>query len=264
MARVVLVHADPAEGEHCARLLRKAGYEVELHTFLEGLPALRVLAEKPPDVFVIDLTRRPSHGRAVAIALRQNKRTRPVPLLFASGDPEKVENIRKTIPDGFFSDWTRIGPAVRTAIANAPTNPLVPETMSGYSGTPLAKKLGIGEGSLVALLGAPENFLDTLGELPEGARLVRNARRQCDLVLLFAKSPAELRSRFPAAVRLLSEKGRIWIIWPKKASGLDSGLSQAAIRAFGLDAGFVDYKICAVDETWSGLLFARRKAGRAS
>lgn len=130
---------------------------------------------------------------------------------------------------------------------------------AGYSGTPLPRKLGIKSGETVALLGAPDDFDDTLGELPDGVRVKRQARGRADRVLVFARSRAELARRFPAAERALVERGGLWLCWPKKASGVATDLAEPDVRSFGLAAGFVDYKICAVDATWSGLLFARRK-----
>jgi alkylation response protein AidB-like acyl-CoA dehydrogenase len=138
-----------------------------------------------------------------------------------------------------------------------PTKPV--SALAGYSGTPLPKKLGLRAGSVVALLGAPADFRRTLGALPENVRLVNHARRRAHRVLLFVRSQAELRRRFPAAVRALDEGGGLWIIWPKQASGVPTDLTQAVVRRVGLAAGLVDYKICAVDATWSGLLFARRR-----
>jgi alkylation response protein AidB-like acyl-CoA dehydrogenase len=125
--------------------------------------------------------------------------------------------------------------------------------------TPLPKKLGIRPGSTVSLLGAPADFESTLGTLPENVRFEKDARGRPNVILLFAKSRADLERRFPAASRALAEKGGLWIIWPKKASGVSTDLSEKDVRAFGLSASFVDYKICAVDQTWSGLLFARRR-----
>ena len=84
-------------------------------------------------------------------------------------------------------------------------------------------------------------------------------RGRPQLILLFTKSRADLARRFPAAARALAEGGGLWIVWPKKASGVVSDLGENAVREFGLAVGFVDYKVCAVDQTWSGLLFARRK-----
>ncbi|UCF69543.1 MAG: DUF3052 domain-containing protein [Acidobacteriota bacterium] len=135
--------------------------------------------------------------------------------------------------------------------------------MAGYSGTPLPKKLGIKPDSTVALLGAPRDFERTLGMLPEGVKLRRQARGRAERVLLFVSARAELARRFPAAVRAMADGGGLWIVWPKKSSGVSTDLSQTEVRGYGLARGLVDYKICAIDETWSGLLFARRSAKRA-
>ena len=77
--------------------------------------------------------------------------------------------------------------------------------------------------------------------------------------MLFVRSLAELRRRFPVAGRALVERGRLWIAWPKKASGVETDLTQGYVRKTGLDSGLVDFKICAIDATWSGLCFTRRK-----
>ena len=131
--------------------------------------------------------------------------------------------------------------------------------LAGYSGTPLPRKLGIKPDTVVALLGAPEGFEAVLQPLPEDVRFKHSARGAANLILLFVKSRAEMQRRFPAAARCLADGGGLWIAWPKKASGVATDLTQATVRSFGLGAAFVDYKICAIDETWSGLLFARRK-----
>jgi hypothetical protein len=133
--------------------------------------------------------------------------------------------------------------------------------VAGYSGTPLPRKLGIKPGSAVALLGAPPGFAErTLGALAEGATIRRDARSAFDVGLLFARSKADLSRRLPAAAKATGDPGALWILWPKKASGVVTDLAERAVRDLGLAAGFVDYKIAAIDSTWSGLCFARRKA----
>jgi hypothetical protein len=126
----------------------------------------------------------------------------------------------------------------------------------------LPKKLGIKPGSVVALLGAPKGFEKTLGALPDDVRLRNQARGRSNVTLLFAKSRAVLERRFPAAARALDEGGRLWLLWPKKASGVATDLNQNEVRAFGLAQSFVDFKISAIDETWSGLCFTRRRGKR--
>jgi hypothetical protein len=128
---------------------------------------------------------------------------------------------------------------------------------AGYSGTPLPRKLGIKAGYRVALIGAPPGFEKTLGPLPDGAVARRGARGTAPVVLLFAPSARDLARRFPGAVGALGERGALWIIWPKKASGVSSDLDGNRVREFGLSAGLVDYKVAAIDATWSGLCFAR-------
>ena len=130
--------------------------------------------------------------------------------------------------------------------------------MAGYSGTPLAKKLGIKQDTTIILVGSPQGFETTLGPLPEGVTLRKQARGRCDLIVWFAKSRKDLEQRVKQ-MGDLAGKGGIWIAWPKQASGAKSDLTQAIVRGCGLAAGLVDYKICSIDETWSGLKFTKRK-----
>lgn len=128
---------------------------------------------------------------------------------------------------------------------------------AGYSGTPLPKKLGIREGSRVVLLGAPDNFLVTLGELP--ARVTVRSKGEADVIVLFATRFSRLKTEFPKAMRMMpSDGGMLWVAWPKKAAKMDTDLDENFIRDFGLAKGLVDTKVCAIDETWSGLRFNRR------
>jgi CheY-like chemotaxis protein len=259
MARIRLIHWSATEGNQRAEELRRAGHEIDYKVAFGPLD-LRALRERPPEAFVIDLARTPSQGRDVALALRQRKATRAAPLVFIEGDPEKTARIRELLPDAFYTAWPGVGRTLERATRQPPQQALaVPGVMAGYSGTPLPKKLGMRTGARVALLGAPRGFENTLGALPEGVRLSRTARGRPQLILLFTKSRADLEHRFPLAAGILAEGGGLWIVWPKKASGVVSDLSENEVRRFGLAAGFVDYKVCAVDQTWSGLLFARRK-----
>ncbi|MEL6190279.1 MAG: DUF3052 domain-containing protein [Myxococcota bacterium] len=136
--------------------------------------------------------------------------------------------------------------------------------MAGYSGTPLTKKLGIKDGHRVALLGAPDDFEDTLGSLPLGVELKASLRgkRAFEVVLLFTKTVARLQEVYPKAAERLSPSGGLWVCWPKKASKVPTDLNDGVVRAYGLESGLVDNKVCAVDETWSGLRFVRRLKDR--
>jgi hypothetical protein len=130
---------------------------------------------------------------------------------------------------------------------------------AGYSGTPLAKKLGIKPGMTVGLIGAPPEFAEVLGELPEGARLSAGARASVGLLIWFVRREAELAAGVMRVARLANESP-LWIAWRKKTArpAPVSGPDENAVWNAGLDVGLADYKVCAIDETWSGLLFARR------
>jgi CheY-like chemotaxis protein len=257
--RVRLIHWKAAEADDGIDRLRKAGYRVD-HDDLDGPGNARAIAKSPPDVVVIDLSRLPSHGRETAMFLRQRKATRHIPVVFAGGDPGKVERTRKALPDAIYTPWSRIRSALKRALARPPVDPVVPPSvMAGYSDTPLPKKLGIKKGSVVALSGAPKGFETTLGRLPNGVTIRRRVRGRCDRVLWFVKRRKDLVRGVERMGGALSEKGGLWIAWPKKASGEATDLTQADVRRIGLASGLVDYKICAIDSTWSGLLFARRR-----
>jgi len=126
---------------------------------------------------------------------------------------------------------------------------------AGYSGTPLPKKLGIKDGMRVALLGAPASF--SLGDLPDGALVRRGARGAADLSLWFVRSRAELLKGV-RALKPRSKGSGLWIVWAKKASPLFSGVTENDVRDAALAAGMVDFKVCAVDDDWSGLRFNLR------
>jgi hypothetical protein len=114
----------------------------------------------------------------------------------------------------------------------------------------------------VALVNAPAEFETMLGALPAGAAFVPPSRRGLDVVLLFARSRAELVRRFAGLAARLKPDGSLWVAWPKKASGVETDLAEPYVRQHGLDVGLVDVKVCAVDETWSGLRFVYRLKDR--
>jgi hypothetical protein len=136
--------------------------------------------------------------------------------------------------------------------------------MAGYSSTPLAKKLGIKAGSRIALVNAPRDFDQVLGDLPEEAQIVRRLASALDIILFFVLSERALARDFPKLAKRLLPNGMIWIAWPKKSSGVKTDLSFDNVQRIGLDAGLVDVKICAIDETWSGLKFVYRLKDRAA
>ena len=136
--------------------------------------------------------------------------------------------------------------------------------MAGYSGTPLPKKLGIKAGQLVAVVNAPDGFEATLSPLPDDITIIDSlsSSGRADVIVLFTKSLSDLRGAFKSAAKKLKPDGGLWIGWPKKASGMPTDVSENLVRDIGLAAGLVDNKVCALDETWSGLRFVYRVADR--
>ena len=136
--------------------------------------------------------------------------------------------------------------------------------MAGYSGTPLVKKLGIKERHRIALVNAPSGFLSYLGKLPEGTLVDAGAlgKQAYDIILFFTAKEGELRRDVPRLARKLRSAGALWVAWPKKASSVPADFTEDGVRAAGLAAGLVDNKVCAVDETWSGLRLVIRLKDR--
>ncbi|MDQ6817398.1 MAG: DUF3052 domain-containing protein [Actinomycetota bacterium] len=133
---------------------------------------------------------------------------------------------------------------------------------AGYSGTPLVRKLGIKPNARLALIGAPDGFDQTLGELPDRVRVSRAARGQLDVIVAFFAGRSELELRMPALRSALDPAGGLWIAWPKRASGVATDLTENVIRELGLATGLVDNKVCAIDAVWSGLRLVYRLADR--
>ena len=134
--------------------------------------------------------------------------------------------------------------------------------MAGYSGTPLARKLGIRQGSRVALLGAPQGFDGELAPLPDGVTILRRLGPGLDVAVLFVSERRELERRFPHVARSMTPAGGFWVAWPKRASKVATDLTEDVLREVGLPQGLVDNKVCAINEIWSGLRFVWRKENR--
>jgi len=249
------------------------------HKAKDDIPLLlKDLMAEPPDVVAISLERAPMLGRDIALAIGQRKRTRQIRLIFIGGDPNKVKEIRKALPEAFYSaTWEGSAASIHLALEIPPAAAanFAGSIFDVYQGTPLSKKLGIGENSLVLLQGAPENFESSL-DVAKSTKVVRwipkkiNGRKA--IVLWFVKSRRELvegingKAEQLRLLRKLSGGASIWIIWQKKSlenktRSLD--LNQDLVRKMGLELGMVDYKICSIDARWSGLLFTRRRIGEA-
>lgn len=134
--------------------------------------------------------------------------------------------------------------------------------MPGYSGTPLAQKLGIREKFRIALVDAPADVRSELRPALAGCEIAKDGRGPLDFAMLFVNSQAELKTQFARVSRQLAPAGMLWVSWPKKSSGVPSDLDENVVRKIGLDAGLVDVKVCAVSEVWSGLKFVIRVKDR--
>ena len=135
---------------------------------------------------------------------------------------------------------------------------------AGYSGTPLVRKLGIGEDDTVAVIGAPDGFADTLGQLPEIAALHTDLAdgARYDVIVAFVTQRAELEAELPRLRSVMAPACGLWIAWPKKASRRPTDMTDQVIREVALPTGLVDNKVCAIDETWSGLRLVIRRKNR--
>jgi hypothetical protein len=257
LSSVRLIHWNAAEAEVCIKRIENLGYEVDFDVF--DARVLRTLRHDPPSAVIIDLTRLPSQGRDLGVNLRKYKTTRKVPLVFVGGDPEKVERIENILPDAIYTTWDRIDKSLREATSGPVEDPVVPDSVfEAYKWKPLWSKLGIKPNTVVTLVGAPEGMEHILGELPDGVTLRKRDRGRRDLTLWFPKSKADLEKRLERMIDYAADSG-LWILWPKKSSGVVSDLSQSVVRQSGIDAGLVDFKISSIDKTWSGLRFTQRK-----
>jgi CheY-like chemotaxis protein len=255
MPRVRLIHWNEDEGLARQKQLEALGFEVQFE-FSDGASAMRTIrASAEPDAVVIDMSRLPSHGREVGRVLRMTKSSRHWPLVFVDGE-EKIAQTKALLPDATYTTWGRIKTALTKAIARPLTAPVVPkDTMSAK---PSVDKLGVKAGFKVALLGSPKGFAGTLAPLPPKVTFTAKPDPTVDLFLCFARAAREMHAQF-VSIKAAVDRQTLWMIWPKKASGIKSDLDGNVVREGGLAVGWVDYKVCSVDDTWSGLAFKRRK-----
>lgn len=253
MRRVRLLHWKAAEAAGTVEALSRAGFQVEYDEAVDSR-LMRRWREEPPSAFVIDLSRLPSHGREIAIALRQSKKTQLIPIVFCDGMKEKVAAIREVLPDASYCAGGELAKTLKQVkpLARA-VKPA--DMMNRYGTRTVAQKLGIKEGSKVALVDAPGNVGPVLGELPAGVEFVE---ARGDVTLCFVNSVDDLRADI-SRVRGWAAKTKLWIVWRKKGAAGHCGITDGLVRETAIDLGLVDYKVCAVDECWTGMLFARRK-----
>ncbi len=218
------------------------------------------IKENTPAAVVIDLDRLPSHGRAVGVALRSSASTRRIPIVYAGGVAEKIAVVRQELPDAAFTPWKSAAPAIRKVLKAPPPNPLQTRPhMERYAGTGLSRKLGLQSGVPCALLRAPEGFEETVDGLPEDFTFQTKIASDTKLVIWFVRTSAEMVFAAERARLHMPPGASLWIVYPKRAGSIPCDFVATDVREAALALGLVDYKICAVDNDWTGMKFARRK-----
>jgi CheY-like chemotaxis protein len=262
LPRIRLIHWNNTEARQRAQIIRSAGYTINSEPITPQ--TLKELKSNPADAIVIDLTRLPMQGRDIAITIRHNRFTRNVPIVFVDGDLKKLSNIKKQLPDATYTDYDRIQATLKQILANPPMVTAVPTSIfEQYKDRPLTKKLGIKPGITITIIDPPSDFVKSLGRLPKDTIITRTIDRGSDMVVWFTRTTKDLETYIAEIVTPLVLSAKLWIAWPKKqASETTTDLTQAAVRKTGLAHGLVDYKICAIDRTWSALLFTKRKTGQ--
>jgi hypothetical protein len=248
LIRVLVINRDLTEA--AARAARLCSDEIHAQPYnSRGSKGFGSIRAAPPDAIVIDLTQMPSYGRYLGAMLREQKSLRTIPLVFIEGDPAKTAKVREILPDAVIAPWTKIASAIHRAIRRAPAEPLAPVVPN----TPLLAKLGIRDRSGVALLHAPKGF-----RLPSGD-WKRATIEAADVIIAFYPNGAALSRDLPTLAATLRKGLRLWIAWPKKAGTAPADLSMPRVREMAQLHGLTDYKVCSIDEKWSGMVLGRRQ-----
>ena len=260
MQRLRLIHWKKSEAAGYFARLREAGYRVDYdEQFRPQL--MKLWRQSPPDGFVIDLSRLPSHGREIAIALRQNSVTRSVPLVFCGGNPDKVNALRAILPDARYCEFPKLLSTLKMAL-NAPLqNPVRPTAMMDrYKSRSAAEKLGIKPGIFVALLNAPRDHERFLSPLPDNVTVleVETMQPSARVHICFVHRQHELPPLL-SHLRGAAATGKLWIAWRKGGKAAAGEVTENLVRQHALELGLVDYKVCSVNEVWSALLFALKQ-----
>lgn len=248
-----LVHSGADESARIAQL-RALGFRVVTARW-SSPEIIRKKAELPCAV-VVDLSRSPSSGRDIAVAMRSHRELVSVPFIFVDGAPDRMMAIKALLPDAIGTTWPRIGDALVAARESPPSGGRQLSVFAAYENKSLTDKLGIKAGVTVAIVNAPATFRATLGALPEGAKIHHTAKPR-DLTLWFVHSNDELIGEL-AKMKPHAASGRLWIIW-RKGAGAASSLNQNTIRKIVLANGLVDFRISRIDDEWAGLRVTIRK-----
>lgn len=260
MADIIYLHWHAGEAAAHVRPLKAAGHRVRT---LASVDAAADFITSSPDALVISLDRLPSHGQAVAAVFWEAKKRHQTPIVFVGGATDKVRAAQAKFKTAIFCHRNQLTDVVGQISSGSLTIPVVatvrrPST-SDYSGKPLPQKLGLTEGQRVAFLHAPEDWDSIIGPMP--ANVLRYAKpvKDLDMVVLFVTEALVLAKEFPKLTERMAAKGMIWVAWPKKSAKVNTDVDENTIREVGLKKNWVDVKVCAISEIWSGLKFLRRK-----
>ena len=254
--------------------LAKAKLPVDATPLVRTSAVVGELAALNPAALVLDLDRLPSNSREIALMLRASKSARHIPILLAgtlaagpAGElPEKYARLRTELPDLPYAVWPKAAAALAKLLKEPKTAPHIVPAPRMYTAT-LAQKLGVFSTSAkadlklrrVALVAAPDGFTELLGDLPETVSFGTRILDATDLAVCFIRSLDDLRAVLDMLTLHLPEKASVWIAYPKCAAHPHLDFNENDVRNPGLAAGLVDYKICSIDKTWSGIKFAWRK-----
>lgn len=261
MARIRLLHWKAAEAGKYLAALAAAGHTVQYKQNF-GPGSLRAWRVRPPQAFVIDLSRLPAQGHEIAIALRQSPATRPVPLVFCEGAPDKVAQVRALLPDAAYCQFSKLRASLRKALAAPVLKAVAPvPMMQRYAARTTAQKLGLEAGGTVFVVDPPRDYLTVLGPLPAGVQFIEDEHQPAAVTLCFVRDLPSLQSRM-SELRPLAPATKLWFCW-RKGKTAAGGVSGSSVRAAGISLGFVDYKICSLNPVWSGMLFALKLSSSA-
>lgn len=255
MAVIQLIHWNEKEAHLRSLYLQSQGHIVH-HTIPSGKKLRTQIVGNKTELIIISLERIPSQGRDMALWLRKNGSTRNIPIAFVEGSKTKVSAIQQLLPDAAFHSWKTIAAAIESIIITAPKHPVIPDSVfAAYRKKSVPEKLGLNPGMHVFLIDAPADDKVQKDLLPDHVCQCEDASK-ADIIVCFITTKPDMIHHL---ARLHSYNKPIWFCWPKRASKMKSELTQQMVRETGLAAGFVDYKICSISSTWSGLLFRRRK-----
>jgi CheY-like chemotaxis protein len=256
MPRVRVIHWKPAESSVLVDAVRAAGFEPEYDPAHTASEIARALKENPPDAVVIDLTRLPSHGREMAVWIRNRKSSRTLPIVFVDGEPDKLARVKDVLPDATYATRATLARALKTACKNRSASPVIPPSaMERFKAKTAAQKLGIAAATTVAVIDPPRDYASVLGPMPDDVEFLEDPAAVQKITLWFIRD-AESMLAAVRRMRAIAAATKLWILWPKAQP---NRFREGSIRELGIENGLVDYKICSVNDQWSGILFARKK-----